>query len=74
MFADLLDVRDAFIVLSPSRPFGFGVGCIPLSEIESFIRLYEVEDVDRFLRLIRVMDTAYVEKLNQRNERNKNKA
>jgi len=49
------------------------VGCIPLSEIESFIRLYEVEDVDRFLRLIRVMDTAYVEKINQRNER-KNKA
>jgi hypothetical protein len=66
-------VRDAFVVLSPSRPFGFGVGCIPLSEIESFVRLYEVEDIDRFLRLIRAMDTAYVEKINQRNER-KNKA
>lgn len=73
MFTDLIDVRDAFVVLSPSRPFGFGVGCIPLSEIESFIRLYEVEDVDRFLRLIRAIDTAYVEKINQRNER-KNKA
>lgn len=73
MFTDLIDVRDAFVVLSPSRPFGFGVGCIPLSEIESFVRLYEVEDVDRFLRLIRAMDTAYVEKINQRNER-KNKA
>lgn len=73
MFTDLLDVRDAFVVLSPSRPFGFGVGCIPLSEIESFIRLYEVDDVDRLLRLIRAMDTAYVEKINQRNER-KNKA
>lgn len=73
MFTDLIDVRDAFVVLSPSRPFGFGVGCIPLSEIESFIRLYEVEDIDRFLRLIRAMDTAYVEKINQRNER-KNKA
>jgi len=73
VFTDLIDVRDAFVVLSPSRPFGFGVGCIPLSEIESFIRLYEVEDVDRFLRLIRAMDTAYVEKINQRNER-KNKA
>jgi hypothetical protein len=73
VFTDLIDVRDAFVVLSPSRPFGFGVGCIPLSEIESFIRLYEVDDIDRFLRLIRVMDTAYVEKINQRNER-KNKA
>jgi hypothetical protein len=73
VFTDLIDVRDAFVVLSPSRPFGFGVGCIPLSEIESFVRLYEVEDVDRFLRLIRAMDTAYVEKINQRNER-KNKA
>ncbi|MBY0355192.1 MAG: hypothetical protein K2Q12_05625 [Rickettsiales bacterium] len=73
MFTDLIDVRDAFVVLSPSRPFGFGVGCIPLSEIESFVRLYEVEDIDRFLRLIRAMDTAYVEKINQRNER-KNKA
>ncbi|NBX02611.1 MAG: hypothetical protein EBR02_00820 [Alphaproteobacteria bacterium] len=73
MFTDLIDVRDAFVVLSPSRPFGFGVGCIPLSEIESFIRLYEVDDIDRFLRLIRAMDTAYVEKINQRNER-KNKA
>jgi len=73
VFTDLIDVRDAFVVLSPSRPFGFGVGCIPLSEIESFIRLYEVDDIDRFLRLIRAMDTAYVEKINQRNER-KNKA
>jgi hypothetical protein len=73
VFTDLIDVRDAFVVLSPSRPFGFGVGCIPLSEIESFVRLYEVEDIDRFLRLIRAMDTAYVEKINQRNER-KNKA
>jgi hypothetical protein len=48
---------------------GFGIGCIPLSEIESYIRLYEVEDIDRFIQLIRAVDGAFVQKVNQRAER-----
>lgn len=64
-----MDIRDAFITLSPSRPAGFGLSCIPLTELESYIRLYEVEDIDRFIQLIRAMDGAFVEKVNQRNER-----
>ena len=69
MFPDLYDIRDAFITLSTSRSAAFGVGCIPLSEIEAYVRLYEVEDIDRFIQLIRAMDGAFVEKVNQRNER-----
>lgn len=68
MFPDLLDIRDAFIVLSSSRSAAFGVGCIALTEIESYIRLYEVEDIDRFIQLIRAMDAAFVQKVNQRAE------
>jgi hypothetical protein len=69
VFPDLYDIRDAFVVLSASRPAAFGIGCIPLTEIESYVRLYEVEDIDRFIQLIRAMDGAFVEKVNQRNER-----
>lgn len=69
MFSDLLDIRDAFIVLSPSRSAGMGIGCIPLTELESYIRLYEVDDIDRFIQLIRAMDADFVEQLNQRNQR-----
>jgi hypothetical protein len=69
VFPDLFDIREAFTVLSSSRSAGFGVGCIPLTEIESYIRLYEAEDIDRFIQLIRAMDGAFVQKVNQRNER-----
>ena len=69
MFPDLFDIRDAFIVLSSSRSVGFGIGCIPLTEIESYIRLYDVEDIDRFIQLIRAMDGAFIQKVNQRTER-----
>lgn len=48
---------------------GFGVGCIPLTELEAYIRLYRVEDIDRFIQLIRAMDGTYVEKVNQKHER-----
>lgn len=65
----MLDIRDAFITLSPSRPAGFGVSCIPLTELEAYIRLYEVDDIERFIQLIRAMDGAFVENVNQKHER-----
>ncbi len=68
VFADVLDIRDAFIILSPSRSAGMGVGCIPLTELEAYIRLYEVDDIDRFLQLIRAMDAEFVEHINKRNQ------
>ena len=54
---DVYDIAEAFSVLSPSR----GMGAVPLSEIESYIRLFDVADVPRFVRLVRAVDVAYLE-------------
>jgi hypothetical protein len=69
IFADLLDIQDAFIFLSPSRTAGFGTGFIPLSEIETYLRLFPTDDIERFTILIRAMDHAYVESVEKRAQR-----
>lgn len=51
---------DAFSILSRSRSVGFGVGGIPLSEIEVYIRLYDVQDIERFIAVISAMDKAFM--------------
>lgn len=38
-----------------------GPGPIPLSEIETFLRLYEIEDKDWWVRLVCKLDHAYLE-------------
>jgi hypothetical protein len=54
----------AFATLSDSRPVHFGgAGSIPLSEIEAYCRLTELEDVElraSLVRLIRRMDRAFL--------------
>jgi hypothetical protein len=69
IFPDLLDIQDAFIFLSPSRTAGFGTGFIPLSEIETYLRLFPTDDIERFTILIRAMDHAYVESVEKRAQR-----
>lgn len=50
---------DAFSLLSRSRSVGFGVGGIPLGELLAYTKLYEVNDVDRFVKIISEMDKAF---------------
>ena len=66
---DLAWIVEAFYVLSGSRQIGMGVGAIPISEIEAYIHLYGLidEDIDRFIKLIAAMDSAYVQHANRRN-------
>jgi len=49
-------------MLSPSRPSGWGVGAIPISEIKAWCEMYELvgEEREEFLELIRALDDEYL--------------
>jgi hypothetical protein len=55
---------EAFNVLSDSRSSGFGgVGPIPLSEIRSYMEIYEIVDIDereRFIKMVKALDSEYL--------------
>jgi hypothetical protein len=51
---------DAFQELSSCRQSGFGPGPIPFTAALEYSTLYEIEDRDDFLYLIRVMDNTYL--------------
>jgi hypothetical protein len=58
-----IDVWDAFWVLHDSRPVGMAPGGIPLTEIEAYLRMYDIRDpdlIDEWLTLIREMDREYL--------------
>jgi hypothetical protein len=67
----LLPYVDAFAVLSAGRTVGMAANPIPLTEIEAYCRLYQVEDTDRFIRLIRAMDGAYMDYMDHKAEKAK---
>ncbi len=47
-----------------------GVGAIPLSEIATYIDLYDVCDKDMFIRLIKAMDDEYLKTLKEKETSN----
>ena len=58
------DLWAAFHTLSDSRQMGMGPGPIPLSEIESYFRVFDVRDpdqIDEWITLIRQMDREYLQ-------------
>src|SRR3546814_9321797 len=62
-YADLLPGLQAFVLLSAVRPVAAGSSgllpsAIPLAEIGAYCALFDVGDVDEFVRLIRAMDDA----------------
>jgi hypothetical protein len=53
----------AFQTLTDSRQMGMAAGPIPLTEIEAYLRLFDItdpDDVDEYLTLIRRMDREYL--------------
>jgi len=52
----------AFNLLNRSRNQGMSQGYIPLTEIEAYIRLYLIEDIEMFVTLIVEMDNVYLDK------------
>jgi hypothetical protein len=65
---DLQWIAEAFFRLTGSRQIGFGVGPIPLTEIEAYVRLFGLldDDIDAFFRLISAMDAVFVKWNNKR--------
>lgn len=63
---ELLEYLDAFWLLNTSRQNAFSVGYIPLTEIESFCRMFPVQDVPMFVLIIRHMDRLYVDFQNEK--------
>lgn len=61
LFGDLQDIWEAFGMLDPSRQNGMGMGYIPLAEIKAYLEMFGTDDVDRFVRLLRHLDKAYVD-------------
>lgn len=63
------------MVLNDSRPIGMGgVGSIPLSEIKAYCDLYAVEDledVDRLVTMIKVLDSEYLKWMKAKREQAK---
>jgi len=59
---DLHWIAEAFYRMTSSRQIGFGVGPIPLTEIDAYIRLFGLldDDIERFYRLITALDAVYV--------------
>ena len=55
-----------------------GIGPIPFTAIAEYARIFNVEDFDEFLYIIRVMDNQFVKSQNARKQetsnRNSNKA
>ena len=47
---------DAFNELSSCRQTGFGLSAIPFTAIVEYSKIYEIEDFDEFLYIIREMD------------------
>jgi hypothetical protein len=58
----LIDSWQAFFLLSQSRPMGWSIGAIPLSEIAAYVGLFGAPagDVELFVAQIRALDQEFL--------------
>jgi hypothetical protein len=56
----------AFLVLSPSRQVGFGVGAIPVSEVGAYWDRCGWDDFETFLGRIRAADDEFLKVVRER--------
>lgn len=64
LYPDLVEVYQAFLQLSRSRPVGFSVGTIPASQIEAWLNIHQVTDLQEradFFVYINAMDSTWLE-------------
>ena len=66
---------DAWRELYSCRQIGSGLGPIPFTAIVEYAKVYEIEDFEEFLFMIRIMDNTYLNLREKKNDgrRNKNK-
>jgi hypothetical protein len=63
---DLIGLQDAFDFLSISRPIGFNLGPIPITEITAYASVYPLSmPVADFVDLIRTIDVRHLAHLNK---------
>jgi hypothetical protein len=62
---------EAFVELNTCRPQGFGPAPIPFLAILEYAKLYEIEDTEEFIYIIRTMDNAYMSKQEKPKDVNK---
>lgn len=75
VFPDLEYVVEAFSALTSSRQVGFGLAPIPLTEIKTYVEMFDIpDDLDTFLRLLRALDNEYLETLDRKLKQNGNKS
>lgn len=68
---------DAFRELSTSRPVGMEISAIPFTAISEYFKIYELQDFDEFLYIIRLMDRTFLdlnEEVNKKEDRGNNAA
>lgn len=77
LYTDLhLDWR-AFFILSNSRPIGFGLGYIQLSEIYAYMQMFDITGLEErriFLNRIQILDSEYLKFQNAKENKDKSKA
>ncbi len=61
-----LELWEAFSVLSSSRPVGFGVGYIPLTEMVCYATVIGYERVTDFVSIMRALDSVFVKHQNDK--------
>lgn len=62
----MIEYLEGFQVLSRTRSIGMALNPIPLTEIESYLRLYGSIDPIRFIRYICKMDSVYLDVMAKR--------
>lgn len=60
-------IWDGFTILNTSRQLGFDMGPIPISEVDAYVRLFEVPDVEIFVACIRAADAMYLQHFRDKN-------
>ena len=70
LFPHLVFEASAFRELSTDRPVGFDRGAIPWRSIDAYAARYGLvgDDFDRFVRIVRVMDAAYLDYFRHKQE------
>jgi hypothetical protein len=68
--ANLVWVMQAFHELGTCRTsFGMTVGAIPWTAINSWVLVQEIADAERFTRLIRALDAAFLESIHSKRDK-----
>lgn len=53
--------QDAFLELDTDRPSSMGIAPIPFTSIVNYAKIYEIDDLEEFIYLVRRMDNKFLQ-------------